>query len=280
MYQVKALLQQAIIALSEAGCDAPRLDAEVIFAYVLQQDRSWLYAHSDEAIAQVVAEAFERCIQRRAKREPVAYITGRREFFGLTFEVTPHVLIPRPETELLVEETLQLLKQEKPLIADVGTGSGCIAVSLALHLPGATIIATDVSVDALAVARRNAIRHGVAKRIYFIQDDLLASLNRPIDVLVSNPPYISAGELKTLAPEVRHYEPQFALTDGGSGLSIIERLLATAATVVKPGGFLLLELGAGQGVQVLSLARARCLKAGFEIKQDLAGRDRMLVGSF
>lgn len=280
MYQLKALLRQAILTLTQAGCDTPRLDAEVIFAHLLNQERSWLYAHGDGLLSEATAQALAAAIQRRARREPVAYITGRREFFGLIFEVTPEVLIPRSETELLVERALSLLGAGPALVVDVGTGSGCIAISLAVHRPLARIVAMDISAGALNVARRNVRRHGVLERLRFIQADSLAGLKGPFDLLVSNPPYISAHEIESLMPEVAHYEPRLALTDGDTGLSIVERILAQAPTLLKPGGALLLEFGAAQGVAVLDLAGANCPGAIFKIERDLAGRDRLLVGRF
>ena len=278
--QVKSVLQQAILTLSLAGCDTPRLDAEVILAHLLTQERSWLYAHSYDLLSEAMVQAFAEAIQRRVKRAPVAYITGEREFFGLAFEVRPAVLIPRPETELLVEQAIQLIGHRPSLVVDVGAGSGCIAIALALHCSQARLVATDISSDALHIARRNAARHGVADRLYFIQTDLLAGLKGPVDLLASNPPYISTSEMETLTPEITQYEPRLALTDGGTGLSIIAKILAEAPAIIRPGGVLLLEFGAGQGPQVLRLAQTYSPAAAFEIKPDLAGRDRLLMGRF
>lgn len=278
--RVVRLLHRAIARLLETGCPTPRLDAEVIFAHTLNQNRSWLYAHSDDIVSEDAHRQFEHLIERRAQREPVAYITGQREFFGLTFTVTPAVLIPRPETELLVEQTLHLAGKTDPLIVDVGTGSGCIALSLAIHLPQARLIATDISYRALTVAQNNARRHDVSKRVDLVQADLLAPLKGPVDILVSNPPYISTQEIAQLAPEIVHYEPRTALTDAGAGLSIIERLIIHAPVFLKPGGLLLLEIGANQGKQVLHLAKTLCPQAQIMLKQDLAGRDRLLVVRF
>lgn len=286
MYQIGFLLKQAIGRLTQAGCDTPRLDAEVILAHLLSQDRGWLYAHNRTLISEHEAQQLERLIQRRMAREPVAYITGRREFFGLIFEVSPAVLIPRPETELLVEEALALAPARQVAIADIGTGSGCIAISLARHLPQAIITAIDISLDALTIARRNADQHHVADRIRFRHGDLLAPLTTAVDILVANPPYVSAGDYETLAPEVRRYEPRLALVDqttgpeAGTGLSIIHHLLSGASKVIYPGGYLLMEIGADQGQQVLDLAAALCPQARFEIRPDLAGRDRLLLGNF
>ena len=285
-YPLKDLLENAIARLRAAGCDTPRLDAEVIFAYVLARDRAWLYAHNRQSISTHHAQQVEQLIQRRVAREPVAYLTGRRYFFGLTFEVSPAVLIPRPETELLVEEVLGLASDGPLAIADIGTGSGCIAVSLARRLPQADIIATDISSEALSIARQNAVHHRVAERIQFRQGDLLSPLTIPVNILVSNPPYVSALDYETLAPEVKQYEPRLALVgqtpESGveTGLSHIQRLLSGAGEAIRPGGYLLIEIGADQGHPVLTLATTICPQARFEIKQDLAGCDRVLLGQF
>jgi len=280
VYRVQSLLQKAIRLLTEAGCDTPRLDAEVIFAHTLEQDRSWLYAHNNDTLPDTISQQLIQLIQRRVRREPVAYIIGQREFFGLTFKVTPDVLIPRPETELLVEQAIQLTQKTRPLIVDVGTGSGCIAISLAVQMAGALVIATDVSSKALVVAQRNARRHSVETRIHFKHSDLLSGLEGPVDLLVSNPPYISATEMNTLAPEVALYEPSAALTDASTGLSIIEKLLGGVSAIIGQDGLLLVEFGANQGQQVLQLAQTICPQACFEIKPDLAGLDRLLIGRF
>ena len=277
---IKHCLQKAIGQLQAAGCDTPRLDAEVILAFVLERDRSWLYAHNDEVVPEWLAKQYEGLIQRRMRREPVAYIIGQREFFGLSFAVTPAVLIPRPETELLVERALQLAPKTNGLIVDIGTGSGCIAIALARHLPQVQIMATDISAAALMVARRNARRHGVVDRVMFAQCHLLAALAGPVDLLVVNPPYIAVAELARLAPEVAYYEPRLALTDADTGLSLIEQLLKEAPKIIKPAGWLLLEFGADQGDQVLDMARLHSPQAEFEVVQDLAGRDRLLLGQF
>jgi release factor glutamine methyltransferase len=213
------------------------------------------------------------------RQEPVAYITGEREFFGLPFYVTPQVLIPRPETELLVELALELIKPES-LVVDLGAGSGCLAVSLAVHAPTVRVIATDISAGALAVARQNILRHAVAERITLVQADLLVGIKGPVDLLVSNPPYISEEEMHTLSAGVRNFEPPLALTDQSTGLRVIERILKSASTRIKSGGVLLIEFGAFQGQQALTLARAYSSQADFQIKKDLAGRDRVLVGYF
>ncbi|MFQ5578277.1 MAG: peptide chain release factor N(5)-glutamine methyltransferase, partial [Anaerolineae bacterium] len=267
----------AIRTLSSARCPTPRLDAEVLLAHVLQTNRAWLHAHRNDPLAPDAARAYSRLIQRRARHEPVAYITGEREFFGLSFEVTPAALIPRPETELLVELALERLPPGAVAV-DVGTGSGCIAVSLAVHAPAARLIATDISAAALALARQNARRHGVARRITFVQTNLLAGVILPADVIVSNPPYISAADMQTLPPGVKQYEPSLALHGGDTGLRLIKELLRRALPALKTGGWLLVEIGAAQRQPALALAKALCPQAEFWVKKDLAGRDRVLLG--
>jgi release factor glutamine methyltransferase len=282
--QLRALLNAAIVRLERAGVETPRLDAEVILSYMLGQDRSWLFAHNYDIMSIELVDQFERLIQRRVEREPTAYIIGQRDFFGLTFEVTPAVLIPRPETELLVEQALQRLGEVKQMpstrlrIVDVGTGSGCIAVTLAVRLPWANLLATDLSATALLVARRNAQRHQVADRIQFIHTDLLAGITGPVDLIVSNPPYIAQNELPELAPEINRFEPLSALTDGGNGLAVIERLLAASAGRLQAGGTILVEIGADQGPAILALAEVYLPESDLTLVKDLAGHDRLLMG--
>ena len=277
---LRQVLTGAIQRLAAAGCDSPRLDAEVLLAHVLGQDRAWLYkqplqAHLDQEVLNRLAELLDR----REQREPVAYLTGHKEFFGLEFEVNPSVLIPRPETELLVETALQLTQGRfSPSIVDVGTGSGCIAVALARRLPAAQVWAVDISPQALIVARRNAQRQTVAGRVDLVQADLLQSVAGPFDLIASNPPYVSRSELAaTMQPEVARYEPRLALDGGEKGLAVIDRLLAQARTKLKPAGWVLVEIGAGQGRAALRLAAGYFPGAEIELRQDLAGLDRLLI---
>jgi len=206
-------------------------------------------------------KALDALLARRVSREPLPYILGTREFFGLYFAVDPRVLIPRPETELLVERALGLASRVSSssgalCIADIGTGSGCIAIALAVHLPHACLYATDVSADALAVAQRNAATHGVASRIRFLWGDLLSPLPQPVHLIVANLPYIAAQEWETLPPEVGRFEPRGALDGGPDGLDLVRWLLRQAPAYLLPGGALLLEIGASQGEAVTKLARA------------------------
>jgi len=291
------VLKDAAQTLAAAGCDTPQLDAEVLLAHVLDRDRAWLYAHPEYALSLSQLSAGRSLVSQRASREPLAYLIGHREFYGLDFVVTPDVLIPRPETELLVERAIQWATAFScfGVIADVGTGSGAIAVTLAVHLPRAYVVATDTSPAALAVARRNATRHGVADRVFLIQADLLgpvtglgplkrfaplegmAPLAGSLGLIVANPPYLSHAELATAPPEVARWEPRAALDGGPDGLAVIHSLLAMASGRLAAGGTLLVEIGAHQGFDVLGLARRYFPQATLEIARDYAGRDRLLI---
>lgn len=279
----KDLLQTAINHLELAGCDTPRLDAEILLAHSVGRNRAWLYAHLTEPLSPESMAHFESLLARRAQREPVAYLTGSRAFYGLDFAVSPAVLVPRPETERLIELSLPHLQNAlsqatPPTVVDVGTGSGCIAVTLATHLPQVTVIATDISWPALQVAQKNVRQHQVEARVILLQADLLTGLHLPIDFLIANPPYIAPTELPTLAPEVAQYEPPHALTDNADGLLLIRRLLQQARPRWRLGGRLFIEIGASQGQAVLKMARALYPRSQFEIVTDWAGRDRVLAG--
>jgi release factor glutamine methyltransferase len=271
-------LKHASQILAAAVCDSPHLDSEVLLAHVLGQDRAWLYAHPEHVLSPSQSSAYQSLVSRRARREPVAYLTEHKEFYALDFYVTPDVLIPRPETELLVEHAIQWMKTScvSGTIADVGTGTGAIAVTLALHLPQAQVIATDISPATLIVTRRNAARHGVANRVFPLQADLLAPLSEPLGLIVANPPYLSHAELSTASPEVVHWEPRAALDGGPDGLAVIRRLLSMTSDRLASGGALLVEIGADQGCGVLDLARCYFPGATVEIAKDYANRDRLL----
>lgn len=264
--------------LTVAGCDSPSLDAELLLAHTLEKDRTWLYTYPHHMLEPADLHRFSTLLSRREQREPVAYITGSKAFFGLDFQVNRHVLIPRPETELLIETTLSLARSDSPpIIVDVGTGSGCIAVTLATHLEQARVFAVDISEQALAVAQQNAIRHAVTHRITFLRGNLLEPLPQPVDIIVSNPPYLSYSELSGVSPEISRYEPEVALATGQEGLAVIRQLLPQARQKLNPGGTLLVEIGAGQGETVKTIAKNHFPQASVQIKQDLAGRDRLLV---
>jgi release factor glutamine methyltransferase len=224
------------------------LDAEVLARHVLNCDRATLLTRARDPLPSAFDRLFDALIQRRAAREPVAYIIGTREFWGLEFEVSPAVLIPRPETELIVEEAIAAMPARDAVtrVIDVGTGSGCLAVALAVEFPAATIIATDSSPAALEIAHRNCERHNVTNRVTLIETDLLDGVSESADLIVSNPPYVPDTDAPNLQPEVIRYEPQSALFGGDDGLAVIRRLVVTAGADLANGGRLIIEFGLGQ----------------------------------
>lgn len=272
------LAATARLRAAPAADDAPALTAQALLAQVLGLTRTQVLTQPERVLSAAEQAAFASVVARAAAGEPLAYLLGWREFYGLTFEVNPHVLVPRPETELLVD----LARARHPRRAlDVGTGSGCIAVALAVHVPEVEITALDVSPEALALARRNAATHGVAERVHFVQSDLLAALAAvanpapPFDLLCANLPYIDTAELRALP--VSAHEPALALDGGPGGLVLIERLLAQAPPYLKPGAALLLEIGATQDAAALALAQAAFPAAEVRVERDLAGLDRVVV---
>ena len=273
-------VSEAARRLAEAGIDArdAAFDAEVLARWALGWDRATYLARWREPAPAGFENRFEPLVARRCRREPVARITGRREFWGLDFEVAPAVLVPRPESELLVETALARLgdRAARWKIADVGTGSGCLAVALARELPRAQVIATDICPDALAVARRNAARHGVSDRVALRRADLLDSLPGPYDLIVSNPPYIPDAVIDTLAPEVSRHDPAAALRGGRDGLDTVRRLVAAAADRLRPGGWLIMEVGAGQSGDAAGIARRAGLGVA-DVRPDLRGIPRAVV---
>jgi release factor glutamine methyltransferase len=296
---VRALLKFGITQLREARVPSFTLAAELLLLHVFGRDRTWLYAHPEEVVSDENAQRFFALIARRAAGEPTQHLTGKQEFWGLEFEVNPDVLIPRPETEHVIEVALdrlavrelragrrQTTTGEGFWIADVGTGSGCIAIALAKELPGAKFCATDISQKALVVARRNAARHSVADRIDFIEDNLLeprivsplATRHSPLlfDAIVTNPPYVGRREAATLPREVREHEPEVALYGGEEGYELYAALIAQAAQHLKPGGILVLELGHNSLPAVRPLLDAApWTNAG--VTNDLAGIPRVIA---
>jgi release factor glutamine methyltransferase len=266
-------------SLVDAGVPAQHapLDAEVLARHVLGWDRAELLARGREAPPEGFDQPFNDLIARRQAREPVSLIIGTREFWGLDFEVTRDVLVPRPETEFIVEEALTAF-DTRPVntIIDVGTGSGCIAVALAREFPAARVIATDISEAALAVARRNASRHGVADRIDFRRTNLLEDVAAAADLIVSNPPYVPRSAERAMAPEVLVYEPHVALFAGAEGLELVERILEQAASRIVADGRLILEFGFGQEADVAALA-ARTGWQTERVREDLQGIPRTIV---
>jgi release factor glutamine methyltransferase len=313
---VRIALREAFAELRAAGVPAHTLAAELLLLHVLGHDRTWLYAHPEEQVSTADAERFFALISRRANGEPTQHLTGKQEFWGLEFEVNPDVLIPRPETEHVIEVALdrlavrelragrrQTTTGEGFWIADVGTGSGCIAIALAKELPGAKFCATDISQKALVVARRNAARHSVADRIDFIEGDLLNAFSvvgaqlypergrgnaapllgkdaphesRSFDLIVSNPPYVDRREAAALPREVREHEPEVALYGGEEGYELYDALIAQAAQHLKPGGILVLELGHNSLPAVRPLLDAAPW-TNVGVTNDLAGIPRVLA---
>lgn len=236
-----------------------RLDADTLLLHLLKENRAWLLTHRDDEVSPKLRDEMNRLIERRCHGEPLQYITGEAEFYRLPFHVEPGVLIPRPETEHLVEEVLRLMSGiVAPRIADVGTGSGAIAVALAHTLPLAQVVATDISPQALSIARGNAARNHVAGRIEFLHGDLLVPLaGRSFSVIASNPPYIPLRDRDSLSVEVRDHEPHSALFAGEDGLDIYRRLIHDAWNLLVPGGWLVMEIGYGQQPAIEELLRAR-----------------------
>ncbi len=277
-------LRDAQARLSAAGIDDARLEAEVLLSHALQLSRSNLLARLRETLIPAGQTAFEALLRRRLGHEPTAYIIGCKEFYGLELACTPAALIPRPETELLVEYALGQLRGPRsttphlhPSIVDVGTGNGAIAVALAAHLPDARIVAIDTSRTALTLARRNAEAHAVDDRIAFVQGSLLAPLRGRFDLIVANLPYIPSRTYAMLPPEIREHEPTAALHAGRRGTALIEALLAQAASYLQPDGLLLAEHAWNQGSRLRKAAHAAFPSGAIETKRDLAGRERMLV---
>ncbi|MGE0609060.1 MAG: peptide chain release factor N(5)-glutamine methyltransferase [Pirellulales bacterium] len=269
--------------LTDRGAASPRLDAEVLLAEARNCQRIALYTAYEEVPDETVRTAFRELVRRRAEGTPVAYLVGRREFFSLSFRVNSDVLIPRPETEFVVTALLDRIKQSvppvaQPAIADVGTGSGILAVCAARHVPGARVTAVDISPQALAVAQANAAQHGVSDRINFQTGDLLAGLpaEAMFDFIVSNPPYISSAEFAGLSPEVKDQEPRQALEAGPRGTEVIERLLPQAAERLRPGGWLFMEVSPMIDSSVRAMIAADNRWLPVPTIKDLAGQPRVV----
>jgi release factor glutamine methyltransferase len=279
-WTIGRLLDWTARFLADKGSESPRLDAEVLLADVLGCERIALYTRYDEEAGEESRQRYRDLIRRRIEGCPVAYLVGRKEFFSLRFEVNPAVLIPRPDTECVVIECLRLLKGiAEPTVLDVGTGSGAIAVAVARQNERARVTATDISPEALAVAQRNAARHGVAERIRFVQGDLLAPFapGENFDLIACNPPYIPSEEIPRLPAGVREFEPRMALDGGRGGFVIFDRLIDQAGAHLKPGGWLVVEIGAPQE----AVARQRLAAiTGYELRRtvlDGSGHPRVLL---
>ena len=261
------------------GIDSPRLDAEVLLSHVLGKERIYLYVHFDEPLEAPELAAYREYIKQRVARQPVAYIIGRREFMGLSFRVTPAVLVPQPDTEILVQAALdRLAAKPAARVADIGPGRGAIVLSLLYYRKELQASAVDSSADALAVAAENAASLGVAERVMFCEGDLLAPLaGQQFAAIVSNPPYIPTADIAGLAPEVRTAEPMGALDGGADGLVFYRRLVADAPALLASDGFLAMEVGIHEAAPVAALAQASGAFARTEVLKDLAGIERVVV---
>jgi len=265
--------------LAASGSETPRLDAELLLGYVLGLSRSQLYVHWEEPLSPKKLQHYQELVQRRAQHEPVAYLVKSRAFYDVELYVDARVLIPRPETEHLIEEALAWAQQHPGYIrqiADVGTGSGALAIVLARHLPQAHVWAVDLSAQALSVAARNIARYQLETHITLIQGDLLTAFRGPFQLIVANLPYIDHAELSHLPPEVATYEPRLALNGGQEGLEILARFLPQAAECLAAHGLLLLEIDPRQAAQVCKLARASFPKANITLLRDYAGWERVV----
>jgi len=276
------VLHGAAQRLAAAAIEDPRLEAEVLLMHALRIDRERLYVRLQEALPSKTREGFEALLTRRLAHEPSAYITGHKEFYGLDFACTPDAIVPRPESELLVELALDWVagrgsRVAEPLVVDVGTGNGAIAVAIAANAAQARVLAIDPSRPALRLARANAVRHGVSERIDFLQGSLLGPLRRGLDVVVANLPYISTSEYQALPHEIHDYEPEDALHAGLAGTELIEELLQGAPALLNQGGLLVAEHAWDQGERLRDAARAAFPQARVETKRDLAGLERALV---
>jgi release factor glutamine methyltransferase len=284
-WTVLRLLTWTTQYLAAHGATSPRLDAEVLLAHARGCERIALYTAFDEVVGEETRSRFRELVRQRASGTPVAYLVGQREFFSLPLKVTPQVLIPRPETELVVLAAIDALKAwpaaaDEPLwAADVGTGSGAIAIAVARHVRHVRLIATDLSRAALAVARENVAAHGLEDRVTLLESDLLAAVppQRQFAVVASNPPYVSQAELETLPPEVREHEPHLALVGGPTGTEVIQRLVPQAAQRLLPGGWLILEVSPMIAPQVVAMLQAEDRFEQVALRKDLAQLARVVT---
>lgn len=273
-------LTEAIYILKTCGSATPRLDAEVLLSFCLKKDRTRFHLDREQWLTEDELQDFRQCVERRRCGEPVAYIVGRKEFWSLTFEVNSHVLIPRPETEILVEEVLKICSSLKAIglrILEIGTGSGAIAVSLAHELPSSQIVATDISLDAINIASRNAQINNVADQISFLKGHLFEAVSGEFDIIVSNPPYVSREEYDLLPAGVRDFEPALALLSGADGMSFHRDIIKAGGIYLKPGGWIFMEIGAGQEDYIEYMLNASNLYDNIAFRADYAGIKRVSI---
>jgi release factor glutamine methyltransferase len=276
LHRVEKLIKWGIEELERCHIKSPRLDAEVLLSHAMNKSRLQLYLDMKEVVDKHTESCYINLIRDRKENKPVSYITGHKEFMSLDFIVDGHVLIPRPETELLVETVCEIGKSQG-LILDLGTGSGAIAVSLAKYNPGWRIVATDLSINALLVARKNAYKHKVEDRIYFVQSDLFDAFSSYVKFswVVSNPPYVPTGDLDYLTDDIRRYEPMLALDGGADGLDVIRCILSEAHKIMNPGGYLAIEMGYDQSESVEEIARRMGKYSDFHIVKDYSDLPRI-----
>lgn len=276
---IRDILRQAVANLKKSGSTSPRLDAEVLLVSYLNTDRLELYKTPEKPLGEEEILGFGKWLERRLNGEPVAYIIGAKEFWSLLFEVNREVLIPRPETEIIVEEALLASKKMMPpglRILEIGVGSGAISVALARELPDAHLVATDISAGALALAYRNARTHGVADRIEFLCGDLLAPVVGTFDLIVSNPPYISAEEFVQLPRGVREYEPRQALLTGEGGTAFHREIISGSEKHLRKGGWLLMEMGEGQKEDIEKMMKRTAAYEDIAVRLDYGGVERVI----
>ncbi len=273
--------QSAAVLFDRLDRPAARLDVEMLLAHSVSRPVSWLYAHADEPLAPSEVDRFRGLIGRLAAGEPLEYLIGRAGFHRIELEVSPFVLVPRPETEILVEAAIDTLRgSPRPLVADAGTGSGAIALAIASALPNARVVALDLSRPALQVAARNVQALGLEDRVALVNGDLLDCVAAQFDLVAANLPYVATGDLVGPSAGVGRYEPLLALDGGPDGLDVVRRLLSQLRRVVRPGGSALLEIGAAQGAAALELAHVSVPGAAASVERDQWDRDRMLALRF
>ena len=278
---LREALQSATQTLRKAGIDDASVEAELLLGHILGISKTQLYTEPEKSLTSAETEHLYHFVQRRLDHEPAAYILGHCEFYGIDFCIDCHTFIPRPETELLVEKAVELAQRisqpgKRITIADVGTGCGAIAISLALALPQSKIYATDISASALQVAGMNCQRHAVSSQVELLQGNLLEPLSQPVDMIVANLPYIKSCEFRDLSPEVRNFEPTTALAGGEDGLDKIQQILEQMPGKLNYGGCFLLEIGQGQGRVVTSLIKSYFPQASIELISDLGGIERVV----
>ena len=283
-WTIGKLIKWTTAYLSEKGIDTPRLDGEILLAHILKTDRTHLYMNLDQPLNVNELAFFRELVKRRAKREPIQYITGRQEFWSLEFKVSPKILIPRPDTELLVEEGVRELSKTfpetaRPEVLDIGTGSGALAAALAKELTGAKVTGTDISPEAVALARENIESNGLSANASILEGDLFLPVEgRKFHLIVSNPPYILHADLEGLQPEVSHYEPLSALDGGVDGLDYYRKIIPQAPRHLFPGGWLMVEHGEGQSEEVVKIFEDTAKFENIEEVKDLAGVLRVVKG--